>query len=272
MGRKDNGLVTLSPLARGYENLLLDLDGCVWVGDEATPRAREAIAELRAAGKHLAFVTNDARLTGEEYVRKLWGLGIQAALEEVVTTGGAVQHVLAERYHGASAVVIGSHAIHRHVRDAGARVVNGTDFASRASVVVVSGHAGFDYSELREATLALHGGAVLIATDRDATFPTSGGPCPGTGAILAAVEAAGAVRAEVLGKPAPQLFRTALDRLPPGRALVIGDRLDADIAGAAAAGLDSALVLSGSTDAHDAANDGRPLACAATLAELVLGG
>ncbi len=264
--------MSLSPFADAYDHLLLDLDGCVWVGEHATPRAQQAIAELRAAGKNIAFVTNDARWSPEEFVRRLWGHGIQAALEEIVTSGGAVQHVLAERYQGASAVVIGSPAVHRHVRDAGVRTVNGTDLASRASVVVVSGHDAFDFLELREATLALHGGAALLATDRDVTFPTPAGPCPGTGAILAAVEAAGSVHAETVGKPAPQLFQTALDRLPPGRALVIGDRLDADIEGAAAAGLDSALVLSGVTGADQAAADDRPLALAPTLAELVLDG
>ena len=84
-----------------YDHVLLDLDGCVWVGDEPTPGAVEAVAALRAARQGLAFVTNDARHGEEEYVRKLWRLGFQASREEVVTVGGALQHVLAESGHAA---------------------------------------------------------------------------------------------------------------------------------------------------------------------------
>ena len=94
---------------------------------------------------------------------------------------------------------------------------------------------------------------------------------PGTGAILAAVETATGARAQIVGKPEPQLFLTALDRLGEGRTLVVGDRLDSDVAAAAAAGLDAALVLSGGTSAEEArsATDPRPVAVADSLAELV---
>ncbi|HEV2785496.1 MAG TPA: HAD family hydrolase, partial [Solirubrobacteraceae bacterium] len=102
--------MTLSPLIAGYDHILLDLDGCVWVGDEPTPGAVAAITALRAAGKGVAFVTNDSQLLTEEYVRKLWRLGFQASVEEVVTVGGALQFVLAERFAGRAAVVIGSGA------------------------------------------------------------------------------------------------------------------------------------------------------------------
>ncbi|MEA2231747.1 MAG: glycerol-phosphatase, partial [Solirubrobacteraceae bacterium] len=140
----------VSPLVARYDHILLDLDGCVWVGEEATPGAVEAVAALRAAGKGVAFVTNDARLAGEEFVRKLWRLGFQASLEEVVTAGGALQYVLAERFGGRSAMVIGSAAIHHHVEAAGLRIVNNTAFASRADVVVVAYHQRFDYTELKD--------------------------------------------------------------------------------------------------------------------------
>ena len=83
--------MALSPLLAGYDSVVLDLDGCVWVGEACTPRAPEAVAELRAAGKRLAFLTNDGRRSPEEYVRKLWSLGVQASLEEMVTAGAAIQ-------------------------------------------------------------------------------------------------------------------------------------------------------------------------------------
>ncbi|MGI8801705.1 MAG: HAD-IIA family hydrolase [Solirubrobacteraceae bacterium] len=262
----------LSPLAVGYDHFLLDLDGCVWIGDEVIDGTIDAVAALRRGGKRVAFVTNNARRGSEEFVRKLWSLGIQASLEEVVTVGGALQHVLAERHAGSTAVVIGSPAIHRHVIDAGLRIVNGSDFITRAQVVVVAGHDDFDYRELREAMQALRSGAVLLGANRDSSFPMPGGYWPGTGAILAAVEVAAGATAETFGKPEPGLFLTALDRLGPGRALVVGDRLDTDLAGAHAAGLDGALVLSGATtkEAAEAAGEPQPVAVGETLADLVL--
>jgi glycerol 3-phosphatase-2 len=263
----------LAPLVAQYDHVLLDLDGCVWVGDEATPRAAEAVEALRAAGKGVAFITNDPRHGGDEFVRKLWRLGLRAAGDEVVTVGGAVQHVLAETQSWRAAYVIGAPVMHRHVADAGVRIVNGRDVPP-ADVVVVAGHEAFDYEELRGAVGAVLTGAALLAAGRDATFPMPDGPWPGTGALVAAVEAATGATATNVGKPAAQIFATALDRLGPGRALVVGDRLDSDIAGAKAAGLDAALVLTGATDAAAAAGaraDG-VVAVADDLGALLLAG
>jgi HAD superfamily hydrolase (TIGR01450 family) len=261
----------LSRLLAGYDNVVLDLDGCVWVGEACTPGAPEAVAELRAAGKRLAFLTNDARRSPEDYVRKLWGLGIQASLEEVVTVGAAIQHFLAGRER-ASVFVIGSPAIFRHVTDAGHRIVNHSVHATRAEVVVVAGHDEFDYRELHDATQAVIGGAELIAANRDRTFPREDGLWPGTGAIVAAIEYATEHTALIVGKPEPQIFRTALDRLGDGRTLVVGDRIDADLGGAAAAGLDGAIVLTGvaSSEQAEAATDPAPVAVAADLHALVV--
>ena len=263
----------LSPLVRGYDHFLLDLDGCVWVGDEPTPDAPAAVGALREAGKRLCFVTNDARRSTEEFVRKLWRLGFRASVEEVVTVGGALQHRLAVR-GGGSAFVVGSPAIHRHVADAGLRIVNGTEFASRADVVVLAAYDDFHYDELRVATQAGLRGAELLAAGRDATFPMSDGPWPGTGTIVAAVEYATGRTALSVGKPEAWLYRTALDRLGQGRALVVGDRVDVDLAGAAAARLDGAIVLTGASTRAEAAaaKDPEPVAVADTLADLVLHG
>lgn len=265
--------VALSVLLRGYDHVLLDLDGCVWVGGVPTPRAPEAVSALRADGKRIAFVTNDARNGVEDFVRLLWASGMQASVEEIVSVGAATQHLLAERFEGARAVVIGSVALHRHVIDAGLRVVNRTPRVEQAGVVVVGVHDRFDYEELREAARATLNGATLIGAARDANFPQPDGLWPGGGALLAAVEVASGVSAHiVVGKPEPPLFATALDRVGPGRVLMIGDRLELDIAGAHAAGIDAALVLSGGVTAADveAWSGTAPVAVADTLADLVL--
>jgi HAD superfamily hydrolase (TIGR01450 family) len=265
--------MSLSPLLNTYDHVLLDLDGCVWVGQTATPNAREALAELRNHGKTIAFVTNDSRLAPEEYVRKLWSMGLQASLEEIVTVGSAIQYVLADRRPGTPTFVIGSAAIFRHVADAGQRIVNGTDRATSAEIVVVAGHDEFNYAELSIATQAVLSGAEMIAAGRDRTFPTAEGYWPATGAILAALEFATERTAHSVGKPDVLLFETALDRLGPGRALMVGDRLDADLGGAAAAGIDGAIVLTGVTtrEQAQAAENPAPVAIAENLYSLVTG-
>jgi glycerol-1-phosphatase len=264
--------MSLSPLVSSYDHVLLDLDGCVWVGEQCTPDAPTAIAELRDAGKSLAFLTNDPGRSPEEYVRKLWSLGLRASLEEVVTVGAAIQHLLAEGATGTKVYVIGSPAIFRHVADAGMRIVNGTGRASEARLVVIAGHDDFHFSELRAATQAVLAGAEMIATSRDRTFPAEDGLWPGTGAIVAALEYATERQARIVGKPDPQMFRTAVDRLGPGRTLVIGDRIDSDLSGATAAGLDAAIVLTGvSTRSQaEAASEPKPVAIAENLGALVV--
>ena len=265
--------MALSPLVARYDQLIVDLDGCVWIGDQAVDGSVDAIELLRGAGKRVAFATNNSRRTGEDYVRKLWGLGIQASLGDVVTVGGAMQHLLAETRPGMTVFVIGTQAMVDHVADAGLKVMNNTDLATRADLVVVSGTEQVSYDEIRTATLALRRGADFLATSRDPTYPMPDGFWPGTGAILAAVETASGRTAAVVGKPEPQLFLTALERLGPGRTLVVGDRIASDVEAAKRARLDAALVLTGDTSAEEAAatREPRPVAVADSLLALVSG-
>jgi HAD superfamily hydrolase (TIGR01450 family) len=264
--------VPLTAALARYDHVLLDLDGCLWVGDDAIPGAAEAVTALREAGKGIAYITNDVRHAPDHFVRKLWRLGFQASLDEVVTCGSALQFVLADRRDGGAAFVVGSQALVDHVADAGLRVVNNTEFATRADVVVVAAHDAFDFRELRIATQAVLRGAELIGVTRDRTFPMPDGPWPASGSVLAAVEAATGQRAErTVGKPEPDMYAAARDRLGPGRYLAVGDLLDVDVAGARRAGIDSALVLTGATGREAAeAADPRPTHVADSLAALVL--
>ena len=113
---------------------------------------------------------------------------------------------------------------------------------------MIAGTEDFVYDDLRNASLAVRRGADFIATGRDPTYPQPDGMWPGTGALLAAVEIASESKAEIVGKPNPQLLLTALDRLGEGRTLVVGDRVDSDLAAAAGADLDAALVKTGGQD------------------------
>ena len=267
----------LSPLLQDYDQVILDLDGCVWVGEQAVPGSPEAIAALRAAGKRVAFATNNSWHPGEDQVARLWGHGIQASLADVVTVGGAMQHLLNETRRGRTAFVIGGASLKANVADAGLKVLNGTPDAEHADVVVMGGTDDVTYDDLRVATLAARRSGDLLATARDPTLPMPGGHWPGTGALLAAVETASGITGQIVGKPEPQLFLTALDRLGEGSTLAVGDRLDTDIAAAASAGLDAALVMTGgmTREEVDAALrvDGapRPIEIAVDLRTLVLG-
>jgi HAD superfamily hydrolase (TIGR01450 family) len=263
--------VTLSPRIARYDQVLLDLDGCVWLGDEALEGAPEAVAALRDAGKAVAFLTNDVRHAPEEFVRKLWRLGFQAALSEVVTVGSTIQYLLSER-DGGAAYVVGAQALVEHVAEAGLRIVNRTEFATRADVVVVGAHERLSYEEIRIAAHAVRRGAELIGATRDATFPMPDGPWPATGAVLAAIEiAAGRTADRIAGKPEPAMYEAARDRLGDGRCLAVGDRIEIDVLGARRAGIDSALVLTGGvTSAEADAADPRPTLVAESLAALVL--
>src|SRR5439155_4481532 len=172
---------------------------------------------------------------------------------------------LSDRDHlrGLGAFVIGSPAFQREIADAGFALVTAAE-AERAQIVVVGGHNGFDFAELRAATRALANGAQLFAAGRDRVVPTDNGPEPATGAILAAVETASGVVATVIGKPEPFMFGIAREALAGcQRVAVVGDNLASDIAGARRAGLDAILVLTGTAKEAD-------LEGAAHRADLVL--
>jgi glycerol-1-phosphatase len=264
--------VYLSSFATCYEQFILDLDGCVWIGSQPTDKAAAAIEALRDNGKRVAFVTNDARQAPEDYVRKLWGLGIRSSVSDVVTVGAATQSLLAEGHLGETAFVIGSTALHRHVQTAGLRIPTDTERIRNVDLVIVGGTDTLSYEDLRMAVLAVQNGAQFLATSRDRVYPMPDGNWPGTGAIVAAIEFATSSQAEVVGKPQPQLFHIACERLGSGRTLVVGDSLDSDITAADKANLDSALVLTGTTSKRqaDESHNPQPVVVAPNLASIIL--
>lgn len=240
-------------IADRFEGFVLDLDGVVWLGDRLLPRAPETIGELRRRGKRLLFVTNDPRSSPQEYAARLTEQGIPSAREEVLTSGAATAEVAARATGGGSrAFVVGSPALKREVQAAGLVVVDG-EAGRGAEVVIVGGHDGFDYQELRIAAGAAREGARLYATGRDATFPMPDGPWPATGALVAAIETASGARAMAIGKPEPHLFEVARERLglPAERIAVVGDTPGSDVLGGRRAGMATVLVLTGNATRGD---------------------
>ncbi|HXS47348.1 MAG TPA: HAD-IIA family hydrolase [Solirubrobacterales bacterium] len=240
-------------LADDFDGFLVDLDGVVWVGRELVPGSIEALQVLLGDGKEIVFVTNNPGKPSSAYAERLRKAGISVPDDRVVTAGEATARLAAERAgEGSTAFVIGAPAFHDTIAAAGLQLIEG-EAGRDADVVVVSGHRGFDYEELLTATLALQGGAALFATSRDPTLPMPGGAWPGTGAVLAAVETAGAATAEIGGKPEPHLFEIARGRVASaGRVAMVGDRVSSDIEGGRRAGLETILVLSGATSREEA--------------------
>jgi len=237
-----------------FDGLIIDLDGVVWVGATAVPGAIAAIAQLRARGIRLLFMTNDPRGSRAEYAARLSALGVQVDEGEIATSGSALAALVREREGaGTTAFVIGTPSLKGELTQAGLELLAG-EAGREAEVVAVSGHDGFNYDELRIATQALRRGARLYAAGRDATFPMPDGPWPATGAVVAAVEVAGGKRAISVGKPEPVLFELARSLLGDCRRVaIVGDNLAADIAGGNRAGLTTILVLTGTSGRDDIA-------------------
>jgi glycerol 3-phosphatase-2 len=236
-------------IADSFDGFLVDLDGVVWIGREPIPGSAETLAALTAAGKPVVFVTNNPGRQPAVYAERLRGLGVDADAEQIVTAGMVAARLAAGAGGPAgSAFVIGAAALKEMTAAAGLELLEG-EAGRQAGVVVVSGHRGFDYEELLNATLALGRGAALVATSRDPTLPMPGGEWPGTGAILAAVETASGRSAEIGGKPERHLFEMALAALglDGGRVAMVGDRIASDVDGGRRAGLATVLVLTGAS-------------------------
>jgi HAD superfamily hydrolase (TIGR01450 family) len=239
-------------LVDGYDLVILDLDGVVYLGEEPIPGAAEAIARLRRDGPPLRFVTNNASRRADEVAALLTRIGVAAEAGEVITSAMAAAGLLAERLPpGSPVLVVGSPALRHEVAAAGLAVV---DSAGDHPVAVVQGYGPqVGWAHLAEASLAIQAGALWFATNTDTTLPTARGVLPGNGALVAALRTAlGRDPDVVVGKPQPGLFQAAVRRAHAARALVVGDRLDTDIDGAYRAGMDSLLVLTGVNDADDA--------------------
>ena len=235
-----------APLSSAYDLVMLDLDGVVYVGSQAVPGAPDHIARARAAGLRCAFITNNASRSPATVAAHLRELGVEAGDSDVVTSAQAAARLLADRLPRAARVaVLGSPALADEVRLAGLEPV---EVDAPDALALVSGY-GPDvlWREVMRAAVRVRDGLWWVATNADDSIPTDFGVAPGHGVLVATVSRFAGVNPLVAGKPERPLLDESVRRMGGERPLMVGDRLDTDIAGAANAGVDSLLVLTGVT-------------------------
>ena len=247
------------PAIDEYDGFLVDLDGVVWVGRDPVPGSPEALATMLAAGKEIVFVTNNPSKPPDDYAERLRGMGVETGRSGSSPPGSSPRASPPRPPAGRRRAGARPRASAEAGRGRRAMADRDLDQPPDAAVVVVSGFRDFTYAHLLASKRALDAGAALVATSHDATMPMPGGEWPGTGAILAAVEVASGKKAEIAGKPEHHLFDLALSRIHGAkRVAMIGDRLSSDIAGGQGAGLDTILVLSGTSEDPTTAASSRP--------------
>jgi glycerol-1-phosphatase len=237
----------VTTLAQEHDCLLLDLDGTVFRGQEPTEGAVDTLAAVE--GRTL-YVTNNASRGPAEVAQHLIEMGFTADADDVVTSAQSAARLLAAQLpSGSNVLIIGTDSLAAEVRNAGLHPVR---LLSEDPVAVVQGHSPqTGWSDLAEAALAIRGGALWVAANVDRTLPSERGLLPGNGSMVAALRTATDREPQVAGKPAPTLLNDALARGDFQKPIVVGDRLDTDIAGANAAGLPSLLVLTGVSTVAD---------------------
>ncbi|GAA1741454.1 HAD hydrolase-like protein [Isoptericola hypogeus] len=240
-----------APLAAAHDLALVDLDGVAYRGHLPIPHAASSLAAARDGGMRLVFVTNNASREPGEVAEQLTGLDIPTRADEVMTAAQACAALLRTRLDpGSRVLVVGGVGLVTAVEAAGLVVVRSAD--DKPDAVAQGFTPGLAWSDLAEAAYAVAGGAWHVASNLDLSLPTARGFAPGNGALVGAVSAATGVRPDSAGKPSPTMYRLAVERAGAARPLVVGDRLDTDLAGARAGGIPGLHVLTGVSSARDA--------------------
>ncbi|GAA4693161.1 HAD-IIA family hydrolase [Nocardioides nanhaiensis] len=237
---------TDGPLCDRHDLVMLDLDGVVYVGGDAVPGAPEHLARVRGSGVRCAFVTNNASRPPAVVADHLTRLGVQAAPEDVVTSAQAAARLLHRRFAAGSPVaVLGAPALEEEVRSAGLEPVGVDD---DDAVALVTGYGPeVLWREVMRAAVRVRDGLPWVASNTDGSIPTPYGTAPGHGVLVETIQRFAGRDPEVAGKPAPPLLEETIERAGATRPLMVGDRLDTDIAGGAAVGVPTLLVMTGVT-------------------------
>ena len=236
--------------------LILDMDGVLWRGDTPIGDLPSIFNRIRARGLSYVFATNNSTKTSEQYVVRLQGFGVEAEPWQVVTSSQATARAVAQKFpSGTKVFMIGEDGLQFPLEEEGFEIVS-VENAPEAQVVVMGIDRGITFEKACEATLLVRKGIPFYATNPDKTFPTPRGQIPGAGAWYSIITTATDVEPIVAGKPFPFLMELSLERLGTKieETLVIGDRLETDIAAGQALGCHIALVLSGVSTKGEAEN------------------
>lgn len=240
----------MSNLLTDHDVLLLDLDGTVYLDRVPIPHAVSSLLSAISQGIRLAYVTNNASRTPGTVAEQLRFLGLPAREEEVITSSMAGATLVRERVGSGKVLAIGGEGVAWALREQGLVPVHAL---GDQVVAVMQGYgAEVTVRDLTEAAFAVRSGLPWIATNADLVLPTDRGLAPGNGSLVALVErVAGRPPDAIAGKPEPALIQEAIRRTGAHRPLIVGDRLDTDIAAGARLGIPSLLVLTGvSTEAQ----------------------
>ncbi len=220
--------------------VVFDLDGTLFVSSRPREGAQEVVKVLREAGLRLAFLTNNSTYSVRNLHRKLNGMGIEASMDEILTSSYVTARWLLERYGEIGVFPVGESGLVEELVRAGHRVVG----EEEAEAVVVGLDRELTYSKLMRACRAIWRGALFVATNRDRYLPTEHGPVPGAGAVVAAIEAVTGKSPVVIGKPETLMLERALKRLGLGKeeVVVVGDNPETDAEMALRAGVRCVLV------------------------------
>ncbi|HEX5826471.1 MAG TPA: HAD-IIA family hydrolase [Candidatus Limnocylindrales bacterium] len=246
--------------------LLVDLDGVVYRASAGVPGVADALAARAALGDDVVYVTNNAMHYHADYIPRLASHGAPVGPDRVVTSARASAMYVRDRMpHVRRVLVVGASGLEREVREAGLEPVLAAPVATRMAQEGLDGWAaagepdavivGLDpqltYLKIAAAADCVRAGATLIATNKDAMYPTERGFRPGAGAVVASIEVASRTAAAVtIGKPGPHLLEAGAKLVGAdlARAVMIGDALT-DVQAGKAVGARTVLMLTGVTTA-----------------------
>ncbi len=238
------------PLRQGYDALVCDLDGVVYRGAGAVPGAPAALRRMAAHGMRVVYATNNASRLPAEVAEHLAELDLPASAADIVTSAQAGAAELSRVLPaGARVLALGGPGVAAALAEVGLDTVRpGSPDAEEHVEAVLQGLGRqLTVQDFETAARHLTTGVVWVATNADSTLPLEWGLAPGNGAYVTMLAATVGREPTVVGKPHAPLYRAAVERLgsTAENTLAVGDRLDTDISGAVAAGLDSAWVLTG---------------------------
>ena len=245
----------ISDFLPNIKGLIIDMDGVLWNDNEPIGDLPKIFGKIVEIGYKFILVTNNPTRTIDEYHAKFLKFGVSLEPSQIINSAQALGIFLKKKFpEGATVYAVGQPSFKRTLTEHGMEIVD--ENYKNPNVVAASVDFQFTYEKLKTASLFIQSGSYFVGTNPDATFPTQEGFIPGGGSIIGAIQIASGQEPKIIGKPKPALYEMALDhlQLKPSETLAIGDRYETDIAGAIAAGMHSALVLTGISNIENLKN------------------